>query len=397
MRVAIIVPSKLPVPAVHGGAIETLIQNFIDENELQKRLFCDVFTVFDSKAEFESKKYRYTNFIWIKKNIKDTFSWYYYRGINFFKRKLKLEVIGMTYESLIIRKKIKKYKYDAVIVEGNGDYLHFLKDIVSKKNLFFHIHSFHHCEINGRNEYLMKLPSKIISVSNFISGCLINNLNINQKNLIVVKNCISNHFYNKELTYKKKIKEETVSLVYTGRIVKEKGILELLDALILIKNLNWKLNIIGSFGSDFGLNSELNKTITSKFEQEVMKKISLLSDKVIFLGYVTNNDIPVLYKNFDLAIVPSICNDAAPLIVGEFMASGIAVIASNKGGIPEYLSETAGLVKFDDNFVENLATKIKTLIENEDLRNKFVEKGLELSHNYKPKKYYNEIIQKISQ
>lgn len=71
----------------------------------------------------------------------------------------------------------------------------------------------------------------------------------------------------------------------------------------------------------------------------------------------------------DVAVVPSTCNEASPLTLLEFRASGLPTIATNIGGIKENCnSDTAILVEFDDLFVKNLSSAIKSLIDNHLLR-----------------------------
>ena len=59
-KIAIICPAELPVPSVKGGAVETLIDHFLDENEKrgEQALEIIVYSVYDINAELESKKYK---------------------------------------------------------------------------------------------------------------------------------------------------------------------------------------------------------------------------------------------------------------------------------------------------------------------------------------------------
>ena len=62
MKICMIAPKNFPVPALKGGAVETLITDFIDENEIHKKANVDVITIYNKDAIEESKKYKYTNF-----------------------------------------------------------------------------------------------------------------------------------------------------------------------------------------------------------------------------------------------------------------------------------------------------------------------------------------------
>ena len=52
MKICVISPKGFPVPAIKGGAVETLITNFIDENEVQKKVFVDLVTIKEKSLIF---------------------------------------------------------------------------------------------------------------------------------------------------------------------------------------------------------------------------------------------------------------------------------------------------------------------------------------------------------
>ena len=66
MRILIISPGRLPVPAVRGGAVETLIESLLRYNEIEKKSTIDVVSLYDNSARKRSEKYKYSNFIFIK-------------------------------------------------------------------------------------------------------------------------------------------------------------------------------------------------------------------------------------------------------------------------------------------------------------------------------------------
>ena len=68
MKVAIICPQGLPVPAVKGGAIETLVELICRENEIYEDLDIDIYSIYDEEAKKVAKSYNYSNFIYLCKN-----------------------------------------------------------------------------------------------------------------------------------------------------------------------------------------------------------------------------------------------------------------------------------------------------------------------------------------
>ena len=66
MNLAIITSGFLPVPAAKGGAVENLIENFLNENEKYRKMNLTVFSVYEENAIKEATKYKFTSFEFIK-------------------------------------------------------------------------------------------------------------------------------------------------------------------------------------------------------------------------------------------------------------------------------------------------------------------------------------------
>ena len=100
-------------------------------------------------------------------------------------------------------------------------------------------------------------------------------------------------------------------------------------------------------------------------------------NKVIFAGKVSDKDLPQYYNLSDIFILPSVSrSEAFGLVSLEAMACAKPIIVSDLPG-PNSLVEGNGLiVKVND--VEDLAQKIKKLIENEKLSTDFGQQGLKL-------------------
>ena len=100
-----------------------------------------------------------------------------------------------------------------------------------------------------------------------------------------------------------------------------------------------------------------------------------------YLGHVTRHDIPALIRSHDLVCVLSRSNEPFGLVVLESMASGCAVIASDRGGLPEACGGAAILVNPDDlgevtEVMRRLATDLAWLSE---LKQRSVQRASEAS------------------
>ncbi len=96
-------------------------------------------------------------------------------------------------------------------------------------------------------------------------------------------------------------------------------------------------------------------------------------ERIRFLNYVSEKELPALYANAELFVLPSF-DEGFGLPALEAMACGTPVIVSDGGALPETVGE-AGLV-FNLEEVDSLAQAIEQCLSDEDLRKSLAEKGL---------------------
>jgi glycosyltransferase involved in cell wall biosynthesis len=99
-----------------------------------------------------------------------------------------------------------------------------------------------------------------------------------------------------------------------------------------------------------------------------------ISLEVEFRGRLNGQDLLAVYQKADVLIVPS-STEAFGMVVVEAMASGLPVVGSTVGGIPEIVAdgETGFLVEPGD--VAGFARKISRLFDDAALRERFRENG----------------------
>ncbi|KNH17536.1 glycogen synthase [Priestia megaterium] len=99
---------------------------------------------------------------------------------------------------------------------------------------------------------------------------------------------------------------------------------------------------------------------------EKQKKALNLS-MVKFLG--SRDDVPSILNKTDIFVLPTI-NDSLPLSIIEAMHSGIAVISTNCGGIPELIKHNKTGIIVEPGSPEQLAHALKFLINHKEARDK---------------------------
>ena len=164
---------------------------------------------------------------------------------------------------------------------------------------------------------------------------------------------------------------------YLGRLSKEKGILNLIEAIGDIPNA--KLLIAGD-----GPEREKIEAYISEHK---------LDGRITLLGYQNQDSIHKYITNSRFIVVPSIWNENCPYSVLEAMEIGKPIVASRIGGIPELIvdGENGYLYKADD--INELKEKLMLMLDNDDKVNRFAQKSRELYESYySPDSYYNELI-----
>ena len=259
---------------------------------------------------------------------------------------------------------------------------------------------YYHCHNEFKGTYgckdMIRNTNKIICVSDFIAKQVRDYLNISEERCIVLKNGIDTKKFSKIIDDEEKekikeqynIKKEEKILLYTGRIVLEKGIKELLQAVLKVKNKNFKLMIVGSALNDIELKT--------KFEKEIEDLTKELKDKVVFTGFIDYKEIYKFYSIADIAVLPSICDDAAPLTIIESMASGLPIITTNSGGIPEYAKNGCAIIlEKDKDLVINLQLQMEKLLQDDEKRKDMSKISMQNAKNLTVENFYKNFIKQI--
>lgn len=114
-----------------------------------------------------------------------------------------------------------------------------------------------------------------------------------------------------------------------------------------------------------------------------------LQHKVVFTGYVEEEDKPLIYKLSDLFIFPSLY-EGFGMPVLEAMASGIPVITSNTSSLPEVVGEAGILV--DPQNTNDITIAINDILCNSDLKKDMIKKGLCQSKKFSWEKSAYELL-----
>ncbi|MGI9054192.1 MAG: glycosyltransferase family 4 protein [Pyrinomonadaceae bacterium] len=170
---------------------------------------------------------------------------------------------------------------------------------------------------------------------------------------------------------KKSEASELPTIGFVGRMLPPKGLLLLADALAEIKDEKWRLLVVGD-GEE-----------REKFQRR-LAGYGLL-ERAEIVGAVPYHEIPKYFQQMDVFVMPTFTTEKIREQFGrvlvEAMATGVPVIGSTCGAIPEVVGD-AGLI-FPEKDSEALGNALRKMLRDADLRRKFSEAGrLRVEQNF---------------
>ncbi len=147
-------------------------------------------------------------------------------------------------------------------------------------------------------------------------------------------------------------------VLFASRLVQEKGPHLLADALAHLQSAGVSIEGVIVGGVEFG---------SSKPDAYVEALRRGAPSNLSFHPYCAGAELARLFQQADVFCLPSVWHDPFPLAPLEAMATGLPVVASRSGGIPEALFDGGGILVERDS-VASLAVALRALAEDPGLR-----------------------------
>ena len=164
-----------------------------------------------------------------------------------------------------------------------------------------------------------------------------------------------------------------IQLLFVGRVNPIKGIEYLLEAIKLLDSQNLTLSIVG----DTSFLPEYTQMIRDKIENLGIK------DRVKLEGKIEDADkLLEIYKASDIFVLPSLW-DTSPIAIIEAMCVGLPIVATNVGGIPEWVEDGVNGILVPPKDPKALANAILSLIKDPYLRGKMARQGYKKSFQFR--------------
>lgn len=198
-------------------------------------------------------------------------------------------------------------------------------------------------------------------------------ISINKKNL-----------ESESINIKKKYQLNYPYVFYPAQFWAHKNHIYILEGLkILEENYNIKIGAIFS-GSDQGSLDHI---------KDQAERLGLI-ERVRFIGFVSNDEIPKLYLQSIALVMPTFLGptNIPPL---EAFKLGVPVLYSDLPGLKDQVKEAALLLDLKD--PDTMAKHIKNLLNDEELKNQLIKRGFERSNYFSKFDRYNILKSAVSE
>jgi glycosyltransferase involved in cell wall biosynthesis len=199
-------------------------------------------------------------------------------------------------------------------------------------------------------------------VGNSDAKCVLQDKNFKKPIEVLLQLGVNQNFF-----YPSKQEKQKKYIGYVGRMLERKGLFYLVDAFKMLADefLEWDLLLVGA-GPD-----------KEKLISYVAKKG--LQDRVEFRNSVIHEKIADVFRELEIFVLPSFdtptWREQFGHVLIEAMASKVAIVGSSGGDIPNVIGE-AGII-FEQKKVLELQKSLKLLMDDQNLRDSFAQKGYE--------------------
>lgn len=379
------------MPAVQGGAVENLIDFYLDYNDRHKLHEITVYSVYHDAVkghpalQSDVNKYKYvrTDSLTAKvmKRVHRLFhrEQYYHYTIEYFLDRALKDIAGSG--------------YDMIIMENRPGYVLRLREkIVS--TMVVHLHNDLLNSTTSRARDIYRSLSAVVCVSDYIAG-RVRTIEPGDRKTVTVHNGIDVSAFSRnraDSTTRERIgiSKDDFVLIFSGRIIPEKGIGELIESMTRLRQYrDIKLLVLGT--SFYG-----NAGNDNAFAAGLRAKAADVADRIVFTGFVPYSDMPSYLAAADVAVIPSVWDDPFPTSVLEAQAMGLPVITTRRGGIAEEADEANAIfVDTGEGMADRLADAILRLYRDKDSRKLMGNESLRRSRLFTKEQYAADFFKAI--
>lgn len=389
-KIAVINDSASPVPATRGGAVQTLTQLFLDENEHSPQFDFSVFSIHEPSAEKAAASYAHSRFFFYPPNVHIWQRRFRYRALHALSPILpqrtldRLSAVSLSVEAF--RNKLKNGAFNAVIVENRPHCIIPLRRLFPHTPIILHLHNSYVVRGCAREEAIAADTSAFFCVSNFICNQVKAAGSIAPENVFCLYNGIDVERFTRPVPAEKRAElrkhfgfaPTDFVFVFAGRTIKEKGIAELITAFTEAKKALGpaaKLLILGA-----------SDAAGSPIDWEIPN-----APNIVFSGYINHEDMPATLQSADASVHPAIWEEPLSLAFIESLCAGLPSIITDSGGMVEAAENSgATIVPRGENLPHRLAKAMIAIAKTpEPERQKLSERARARGAFFSKERYFN--------
>ena len=245
-------------------------------------------------------------------------------------------------------------------------------DPVQQKKYGYGLQRLRSLLLNFLMRHSMVRSDLVIFISNYAYELIRQKLNGKLKRTVLIPHGLHNRFKTAGLTDIRRPDwlPSNDYLLYVSKFDVYKNQLEVVRGYKILKKLRQtdeKLILAGEHHTRYG--------------QQVKEEIFNmgLQDEIILPGDIPYQELPMVYKHAKLNIFASECENC-PNILMEALGAGKPLLVSNRQPMPEFGSDA--VVYFDPSSPEDMAEKLKSIIDERNIMDELSEKASDLAHSY---------------
>ncbi len=178
--------------------------------------------------------------------------------------------------------------------------------------------------------------------------------------------------------------EKKKEIIFAGRLIDEKGVLELVLACkeILPQYPDWTLRICGS--ERYGAQKDFQKL--SVYAQETLRHLNDLKQQLVLTGFIPHNDLLNYMLDAEIVVVPSKWDEAFGRVALEALSQSCVLLTSGRGGLAEIAGDL-GIVE-ETVHPQRMAKKLKDIMDDAEKRKRLQADGFERAQSFR----YSEML-----
>lgn len=182
------------------------------------------------------------------------------------------------------------------------------------------------------------------------------------------------------------ISETTFSILLPGRIEQYKGQHTLVEATALLQRRGVDVDVVL-------LGHVMDKGYFNRLQQQI--NVAGLQKRIHYLGFVEKPTL--IYGCFNVVVLTTY-SETFGLVLVEAMKSGVAVIGTNAGGVPEIIEHEQTGMLYEPGNASELADCLQKLIEDPALRERLASAGQEFAdQTFSEQRHYTALMQIFSE